>query len=493
VGRVGSFLRGRGRVHFFSSIDADDDTTAFITEDSIAVSYRELLEASDRLGEAMGRRCLIVIACRNSPGSIVGYLGALRSGAVPLLVGGNIDGEFLRRILDAYRPEFIWLPRDRASVFGFRSPRHEYGDYVLLETDYVVDYELHDELALLLGTSGSTGSPKFVRLSYSNIDSNTRSIAQYLDISDRDRPITTLPMEYSFGLSIINSHLLRGCSIILSERTLMEKEFWGLLKAHHATVMSGVPYTFEMLKKLRFFSMDLPSIRTVTQAGGKLRRELAKQVAAECEKKGVDFFVMYGQAEAAPRISFLPSEKAVSKAGSIGVAIPGGRLWLENEEGEVIVDSDTVGELVYQGDNVCYGYAVDRRDLSVGDLNGGVLRTGDMAKRDEDGCYYIVGRMKRFLKLFGNRVNLDEMEEMLSEGGWDCAVAGEDDRMRVFVTSADEIAVVKKYIVERTKISPVGFVLEHVGEIPRNAAGKVLYGVLSGGEKDTNDDGDRNA
>ena len=464
---------------FFAGLEAYGDATAIITEDSEQLSYRYVVDAADRLGRAIGRRSLIVIACRNSPESVIGYLGALRCGAVPLLVGENIDQEFLESLLDAYRPEFIWLPRERASDLGSAaSPGHEHGDFVLLETEHMVDYALHDDLALLLSTSGSTGSPKLVRLSYRNLDSNTRSIAQYLSITNQDRPITTMPMEYSFGLSIINSHLLKGCAIILSDRTLMDKGFWELLKAQGATTFSGVPYTFEMLKKLRFVSMALPSLKVLTQAGGKLSRELSEEFGIACEGKRIRFFVMYGQAEASPRMSFLPSEHAVTKAGSIGIAIPGGELWLEDEEGKVVTDVDTVGELVYRGDNVCLGYALDWSDLGGGDLNGGVLRTGDMAKRDGDGCYYIVGRKKRFLKLFGNRVNLVEMEEMLRSAGYDCACAGEDDRMRIFVTSNDNHSAIKRYIAERTKINPAGFVLEYVEEIPRNAAGKVLYHAL---------------
>ena len=465
-------------MNFFDDIDAYGDATAVITEDSEYISYGSVVQAADRFRQQLGGRCLVFIVCRNSIEAIIGYLGCLRARAVPILIGENINREFLESLLEQYRPEFIWLPEWRAGQVDNGSGVHEYGDYVLLKTSYDIDYALHDDLAMLLTTSGSTGSPKLVRLSYDNINSNTHSIAEYLKIAGIDRPITTLPMAYSFGLSILNSHLLKGCAIILTDKTLMDKGFWELLKAYKATTFSGVPYTFEMLKKLRFLSMTLPSLKVITQAGGKLGRELSEEFATGCREKGISFIVMYGQAEASPRMTFLPDEHAVAKAGSIGKAIPGGELWLEDDDGCTIEDSDTVGELVYRGANVFIGYAMNRMDLGKGDENNGILKTGDLAKRDADGCYYIVGRQRRFLKLFGNRVNLDEVEQILKSAGYDCACTGVDDKMTIFVTDEEHHQDIRNYIAERTKINAVGFTIKCVETIPRNDAGKALYHVL---------------
>jgi long-chain acyl-CoA synthetase len=146
--------------------------------------------------------------------------------------------------------------------------------YVLVRLEEKLSFPLHDELALLFTTSGSTGSPKLVRISYENINSNAEAIAEYLSLSENERPITVLPMNYSYGLSIINSHLVKGATILLTARSIMEKEFWAFLKKEKATSFSGVPYTYEMLYKLRFFRMELPFLRTLTQAGGKLNEDL---------------------------------------------------------------------------------------------------------------------------------------------------------------------------------------------------------------------------
>jgi acyl-coenzyme A synthetase/AMP-(fatty) acid ligase len=287
-----------------------------------------------------------------------------------------------------------------------------------------------------------------------------------------------MPMSYTFMLSIINSHLLKGASIILTNATLMEKRFWELIKDNNPTTFSGVPYIFEMLKKLRFAQMDLPNLKYITQAGGKLSKELTAMFNDICSQKGIKFYVMYGQTEATARMSYLPWENASQKLGSMGIAIPGGQFWLEDENGNVIDDSDTAGELIYKGDNVTLGYAENYIDLSKGDKNKGILRTGDLAKRDVDGFYYITGRKKRFLKMFGKRVSLNEIEEHINLAGYNCACTGTDDNLKIYVTELNTKDWIRKYIVERVGINQAGFNIVFIDKIPRNDYGKVLYSEL---------------
>ena len=238
-------------------------------------------------------------------------------------------------------------------------------------------------------------------------------------------------MNYTYGLSIINSHLLVGAVLLLTEKALTQKEFWNFFKEAGATSFGGVPYTYEMLDRLRFYRMELPSLRYMTQAGGKLIPELHKKFAEYAEKNGKKFIVMYGQCEATARMGYLPADKAIEKCGSMGIAIPGGRFRLIGLDGSTVTEPYTTGELVYEGDNVTLGYAECGEDLLKGDEQHGVLETGDMAQFDEEGFYYIVGRKKRFLKIYGNRVNLDEIDRMVKGEflGIDCAAAGVDDHM----------------------------------------------------------------
>jgi acyl-coenzyme A synthetase/AMP-(fatty) acid ligase len=353
--------------------------------------------------------------------------------------------------------------------------------YALLKTPYSRVFPLYEELALLLTTSGSTGSPKFVRQSYANIRANIESIVECLELDAAERPITTMPMSYTYGLSIINSHLWVGASIILTQKTLMQKEFWQQFKDHDATSFGGVPYIYEMLEKLRFFRMDLPALRAMTQAGGKLSPELHRKFAEYAQINSKKFIVMYGQTEATARMSYLPVEKSLEKYGSMGIAIPGGEFSLIDVDGNEIKEPETVGELVYKGANVTLGYAESGADLIKGDDRGGVLLTGDMAKRDADGFYYIVGRKKRFLKIFGSRVNLDETERLLNGAfeSLDCACGGVDDKMTVFITDAGAADKVMKFLTEKTGLNRAAFLIVVIDKIPRNEAGKILYSELN--------------
>ncbi len=286
-------------------------------------------------------------------------------------------------------------------------------------------------------------------------------------------------MNYTYGLSIINSHLLVGAAILLTDYTLLNREFWNFFKEEGATSFGGVPYTYEILKKLRFFRMELPSLKTMTQAGGKLSPELHKEFARYAEENNKRFVVMYGQTEATARMAYLPWNKSIEKCGSMGIAIPGGKLWLRDEEGNAVTESDVIGELIYEGENVTLGYAETAEDLEKDDERGGVLETGDMAKCDSDGYFYIVGRKKRFLKIFGNRVNLDEAERMIKEEftELDCACAGLDDKLYVFVTIQEDrtIQAVKRFLAQKTGLNPTAFSVKAIDKLPKNEAGKTLY------------------
>lgn len=452
------------------------DTLAAVNDQGITITYRELNNATDKLAENIEGRCLVFCLCTNSFGSLVGYTGCVNHRIVPLLLDSHLDPELLQYLIDTYQPSYLWVPEEMEERFDFKAGYRDYS-YALLGTGFEVKYPLFDELALLLTTSGSTGSPKLVRQSYQNILANLKSIVTYLELDATERPITTLPMSYTYGLSIINSHLYVGATLLLTDKTLMEKDFWNFFKEQEATSFGGVPYTYEILDKLRFFRMGLTSLRTMTQAGGKLSPELHKKFAEFALENQKHFVVMYGQTEATARMAYLPYQKSIEKYGSMGIAIPGGRFTLIDVDGNAITEPDIMGELVYEGDNVTLGYAECGEDLIKCDERFGTLVTGDMAKMDADGYFYIVGRKKRFLKIFGNRVNLDETERMIRAkfDNIDCVCAGVDDKMYVFVTDSKVEDAIKKYLSEKTGLNPVAFKVKTIDEIPKNEAGKTLY------------------
>lgn len=456
------------------------DNIAVITEQNQKITYNEFNQFCEQLTSHINKRCLVFNMCTNELGSLVGYIGFLNTKIVPVMLKADLDEILLTNMLETYKPAYINLPTSMADGFDKFEKVYSNIGYTLLKTNFEEEYKLNDELALLLTTSGSTGSPKLVRQSYKNIEANTKSIVEYLQLNETERAITTLPMNYTYGISIINTHLWVGASIILTEKGLMQKEFWQQMKEFEATSFAGVPYTYEMLDKLRFFRMSLPSLRYMTQAGGKLSPELHHKFAQWAKDCGKKFIVMYGQTEATARMSYLPAEKSLEKYGSMGIAIPNGKFSLIDVNGEEILTPETVGELVYEGDNVTLGYAECGKDLDKGDERQGKLITGDMAKFDKDGFFYIVGRKKRFLKIYGNRVNLDETERLIKSAfkNLECACTGVDDSMKIYTTNPLENENVMTFVTSKTGLNKAAFEVLNINEIPKNEAGKTLYKEL---------------
>lgn len=436
-------------------------------------SYCMLAQQADSLPD-LGGRSLVFCVSTNTIGMVVGLVGVLRKRAVPILLNSALEKNLYNELFVKYQPQFVWCPR---SFPQDGQIIYEALDYRLVRTPFATAPQMAEDLALLLTTSGSTGSPKLVRQTYRNIESNTQAIVNYLGIVPQDRAITTLPMSYTYGLSILFSHLTAGAQIVLTTKSFLDKDFWTLMKDKEISTFGGVPYNYQLLDRIGFFRRDLPALRYLTQAGGRLGEELHRKFAQGMRERGKAFIVMYGATEATARMSYVPAAMSVEKAGSIGIPIPGGKFELIDSDGSVIKEANKVGELVYYGDNVTPGYAEGRNDLANADERHGRLETGDMALRDEDGYYYVVGRKKRFLKLFGNRVNLVEVEELLAQGGYSCACVGEDDHMRIYTTT-DDTKAVESYLSMRMGIHHSAFKAIHIKEIPRNDAGKVLYSSL---------------
>ena len=464
-------------MNLFREIATNNDKS-YIHSHGSDYSYNSLIQDADRFSSFTINRPLVFLLANNSYDCLTGYVGLLRANAVVALINDSIHESMWNDLVMNFKPVFIYQPQNLFQCEKVWKQKLKFGKHVLYETNIEIDYEINGDLSLLLMTSGSTGSPEFVRLSHSNIYSNAKSICEYLKISNNDVAITTLPMSYSFGISIINTHLFMGASLILTDASLIEKKFWELISSYKVTTFSGVPYTFEMLKKLKFENIPLPTINYITQAGGKLRNDLLEYFSNVSAKKNIEFVVMYGQTEASPRMSYLPSEMLQSKIGSIGVPIPGGKFYLVDNEHQIVNEPNIEGELIYEGENVCMGYARDCYDLGKNDLNKGILKTGDMAKVDSDGYYYITGRKKRFLKIFGNRVSLDQIEQKINEAGYDCACVGTDDYMKIYTTEKSYVQKIQDYIGKYFEINKSGFSIICINTIPRNHSGKILYSEL---------------
>ena len=414
-----------------------------------SVSYAELAtRVAARAVEFGSRRKLVVIETRNDVDTVVAYLGALaaRHVVLPLPEGGDH-----RSVIEVYDPDVVI--RDGSTDHRRRAP-----------------HDLHEDLALLMSTSGSTGSPKLVRLSRTNLAANAESIAQYLDIRPEDRAATTLPMSYCYGLSVVHSHLLRGAALILTDRSVVDDEFWELFRRHEGTTFAGVPHTFELLDRIRFDAMSLPHLRYVTQAGGKLAPELVARYAALGQRRGWQLFVMYGATEATSRMAYLPPELARDHPTSIGIPIPGGAFRLEPVDE---AHADDAGELVYSGPNVMLGYAHSRDDLALG-RTVTELHTGDIARRDAAGRYEVVGRSNRFVKLYGLRIDLQRVEAGLREAGVS-SICTDGDGLLLVAAERSDTSDVARVAADASGLPRAAIRVLEVDEIPRLASGKPDY------------------
>lgn len=449
-----------------ANLASHGDRPALLTGGRV-LSYRELAHRVDAYAARLGTtRRLVVLVADNSVESLVAYLGALASGH-PLILAPAGNDAALKSLITSYDPDVVI--RAGASLQGMVSGTHE--EAALEEVRPGTRHELHPDLALMLSTSGSTGSPKLVRLSHDNVQSNAEAIADYLNIGAGDRAMTTLAMYYCYGLSVINSHLLRGAGIVLTELSVVDPCFWELFRYRRATSFAAVPYTFELLDRVRFTDMELPSLRYITQAGGRLDPETIVRYSKEGRQGGWDLFVMYGQTEATARMAYLPPHLAAAYATSIGIPVPGGNFRIEPVPG---LD---YGELVYTGPNVMLGYAEGPADLATGrSINE--LRTGDLARQQDSGLYEVVGRRSRFVKIVGLRIDLGQVEKTLHQLGLQAACTGTDQKLVAAVEGSQDERLLAKTLAQSLGLPRAAVEVRGVERLPRLATGKTDYPAI---------------
>ncbi len=435
---------------------------------------REFAEAThDAPGGAV-----FALATVDVPG-VVRYLGALTADRPVLLLDPALDRTTLELLVRRFRPAAV-TGADGTTPPGY----HASAPLGWFRTDPAGPAP-HPALAVLLTTSGSTGNPKLVRLSASAVLANARSIATALGLGPDEVAPTSLPLHYSYGLSVLNSHTAVGATVLLEPDGVLARSFWQAVDDHRATSFAGVPYHYEMLRRIGFRPEDHPALRTLTQAGGRLRGTLVRDFADRMRRADGRLVVMYGQTEATARMAVLPPERLADKLGTVGIAVPGGAFHIratENPSAHPESDGDD-GEVVYTGPNVMMGYAEHEDDLARGDDLGGVLATGDLGRLDGEGFLTLTGRLKRIGKVFGTRVSLDDLEELLRGHGIAAAVPG-DDRVVVWLEGADteRCREAGRVLAARLRVHASGFDVRSLPALPLLASGKVDYRALEAAE-----------
>lgn len=458
------------------------ENCALITDRGENITYAALRTLVCDLGEKLHSGSLALLVMKNDLGSVVFYLACLKMHVVPILLDKTVSDFQLQLYIRKYEPELIFLSGGGKAADRIREQKHyraaaEVLGHVLLEKTYRRRKKIHASLALLLPTSGTTYLSKLVRISYGNLYDNAKNICETLGIVKEDRAVTSLPLSYCYGLSILNTHLLKHATVLLTDKSVLQKSFWDFAGQYGATSFAGVPYTYELLEQSGHIRKP-NSIKVYTQAGGRLSTDLQRKFREYCVRENKKFFVMYGMTEATARISVLPMAYAEDKPGSVGKPITGGQVLIDREH-----ESDLKGEIIYAGQNVCYGYCTCLKDLALGDVNQGILHTGDYGYLDEDGFLYVTGRKNDFIKMYGRRICLNSISQLIEELCGATAVCT-FEHGRIHITyehrSQEKILSVKETLHRHLHIMKSDLAYHVVDKFKRTYNGKVYVGERDG-------------
>ena len=347
------------------------------------------------------------------------------------------------------------------------------------------DFDVHQDAALML-TSGTTARPRAVRVTHRNIQANTNSIIEYLELNSQERILVILPFYYCFGTSLLHTHLRVGGSLALCNTFAYPETALDMIEATQSTGFAGVPSTYQtLLRNTSFPQRGFKSLKKVQQAGGKLPVVFIRELLNALPEAQV--FIMYGQTEATARLSYLPPSLLDDKMGSIGRGIPGVELRVVDENNNLVKPGD-VGEIIAVGDNISPGYFNDPEGTAKKFFNGN-LRTGDLAKVDEDGYIYIVDRKSDFIKSLGHRVSSQEIEarvlqlpEVVSAAAIGVPDELQGEAIRVFVTLKSNTQITPEEIIRYCKQSMARHMIPRdvviLDRLPMNAHGKVIKSIL---------------
>lgn len=448
----------------FAVNDNNKNRIAILDENNIHYTYGELQKKADFFIKIIPPRSLVLIRCYRDIETIAFYFCMMLNHVVPIMLAPDLDEGLFYNLVEIYKPQYIW---DKVREIESQDMVYSAQEHVLYKTGEQSPL-LNDSLALLLSTSGSTGSPKLVRLSYDNIISNVEACKNIVEYTENDIGVTTLPISFCFGLSTLHCHWRAGGKVLVTERTMLDPRYWTELKKWSVTNIEVVPYHFEIMRRLEILETGGLSLRFIMSGGAKLDDKNAEFAYKLYDTKKIHFYVFYGQTEVTTFVTIINDAMLIQKTDSVGKTIAGLKAECRGENEK---------ELVVMGASVSLGYAKGWEDLSLGDVNQGMIHTGDYAEMDEEGYIYLKGRKSRFIKILGIRYSLDEIENLLKShfNNSDIICTGIDDLLKIFIVgNSDERAVrifcEKKFSIHRNMIE-----VELIEEIPRGNNGKVLY------------------
>jgi len=451
-------------------------------------------------GRGRGKGDHIALLFRNSPHYVAAYYGAMAAGCVTVPLNPHEHAQVLTRQMehcqarmllgDPAHPEWNAIAELAAAsgIDAIEIPAEDdagtLARYLRQMGGAAISHDdAHDgdAPATIIYTSGTTGRPKGVVLSHRNLAANTGSIVQYLGIRPDDRGIAVLPFQFSYGNSVLHTHLAAGAELLLEDSIAYPHAVLQRMADEKVTSFSGVPSTFALLlSRCDLTAFDLSRVRYLTQAGGPMPK--ANILRLRAQLPNARLFIMYGQTEAAARLSYLPPERLDDKLGSVGIAIPGIELAVMRPDG-TRANANEVGEITARGPNVMQGYLRDPEGTREA-LRGGWLHTGDLGHFDDDGFLYIDGRAVEMIKVGAFRVSPQEVEEAIAAlpGVAEVGVTGIPDELlgqaikAVLVMkegSSLDARTVKAHCRQHLAMYKVPKIVEFTGALPYTATGKV--------------------
>lgn len=455
------------------------DRVIIETDKGKIYTYKDLDKIHDIIKNNTKKRETVFLICKKCPASILAFLSFLRNEVIVFMLDDKIDNDVIKQLIDSYEPNYIFVNNNNIDAYKNFKEVLNIENMVLIKNENQKLPIKNNKLAFLISTSGSTGSPKFVKITYNGFDSALRKVNERIGYNENDICISILPLQYIYGLELLCCIIKVGGKILVTEKSVVQNSFWELCENVNPTVFYGVPYMYENLESLGILD-NISRFRIASVAGGKLSDKLMKKISQNCADNNVLFYNEYGQTESGGAISIsIKSNKGWYKLENcIGESLPGGKIYLTEEckiEGEKVE-----GELVFESERVSLGYALEYEDLNKDDEFKGILHTGDIAQRDKEGNIVIVGRAKRFIKLYGKRYSLDHIESCLKDyfpsNGF--AVVGKDEFLVVFYTGEKKCEEVEKYIKKKLRLSPNNYRVEYRENIPTNSNGKINYKEL---------------
>ncbi len=406
-------------------------------------TYSNIGSFKSKFEKNFKNKSLVLLITSNSAFSILFYISlmATKKKIILLLINENIKEKFTKQIIKKYKPNYILT--NKIINLNKYYPKRKFGNYFLLENKSINNENLNFINKLLIPTSGTTGNPKMVRLSLENLNENTKSIIKSLNIKKNDTTITTMPMSYSYGLSIINTFLVSNAKIVVCEDSIANKNFWKYFNHYKITNLNGVPKFYEFLNKLKFENFNKNSLRFITQAGGNLDLKYKKYLYNLSKNNKFIFYIMYGLTEASPRVSVLNVNKNKNKINSVGKPIKGVSIKIKLSK-----KNKKSGIIEIYGKNICLGYSEKINDLKKSDENNFKFISEDVGFLDKDKFLYILKRKSRISKIFGLRINLDDVEKRLLEAGIKAKCLANDKHILINIFKFSDKEKIKKIIFE---------------------------------------------